>query len=72
MSSHLENNALASASLILQPPENSFVVRFCISEENPKPARMTDALAGALSASMLSSFAYTSLSSALSVASGEL
>ena len=38
------NKALASASLILQPPENSFVVIFCISVVNPRPSRIIDAL----------------------------
>ena len=60
---YLENNALASANLILQPPENVLVALACISGVKPKPLSIMDALAGALSASMFSSCAYTSLSS---------
>lgn len=54
---NLENNALASANLILQPPLNVFVARACISVVNPKPASITPALAGALSASIAPSAA---------------
>ena len=50
--SGLENNALAKAILILHPPEYSFVGFNCISGVNPKPDKITDALAGALSASI--------------------
>ena len=35
-------------------------IRTCIAGVNPRPARMTDALEGALSDSMASSSAYTS------------
>lgn len=49
---YLENRALAKASLILQPPEKVFVACCCISGVKPKPSRIIDALAGALSASI--------------------
>lgn len=42
-----QKSALASASLILQPPENVFVGWFCISEVNPRPANITLARDGA-------------------------
>lgn len=60
---YLEKRALAKASRILQPPENVLVARACISGVNPKPLSMIDARAGALSASMFSNWAYTSVSS---------
>lgn len=69
---YFENKALASANLILQPPENVFVARDCISGVNPKPLRIMDARAGALSASMFSNCAYTSVNSADRFGSVEL
>lgn len=57
---HFENRALARANLILQPPENVLVARACISGVKPKPLRIIEALAGALSASMFSNWAYIS------------
>uniref|UniRef100_A0A915JN29 Uncharacterized protein n=1 Tax=Romanomermis culicivorax TaxID=13658 RepID=A0A915JN29_ROMCU len=46
------NSARANANLILQPPENSLVGRFCASKSKPKPTKMEAARAGALSASI--------------------
>lgn len=54
---YLEKRALAKANLILQPPENVFVGCFCISEVKPRPFKIIDALAGALSASIFCSWA---------------
>lgn len=48
----LENSALAKASLILQPPENCLVGCVCIVELKPRPFKIIEAFAGALSASM--------------------
>jgi len=56
------NKALAKANLIRQPPEKVLVAAACIEGVKPSPAKITDALAGALSASMASSSAYTSVS----------
>lgn len=39
-----QNKALANEILILQPPENSFVVCFCIAWLKPKPAKIVEAL----------------------------
>lgn len=58
-----ENSARANASRILQPPEKVFVARTCMSLLKPKPLRITEARAGALSASIFSSAAYTSVNS---------
>mmetsp|Transcript_40080 Transcript_40080/g.100295 ORF Transcript_40080/g.100295 Transcript_40080/m.100295 type:complete len:280 (+) Transcript_40080:1104-1943(+) len=44
--------ALASATRILQPPENSLVFLCCMSVVKPSPSRMVDALLSALCASM--------------------
>lgn len=55
--SGLQKRALAKANRILQPPEKVLVGRACISALKPKPARITDALEGALSDSMASSSA---------------
>lgn len=60
---YLEKSARARANLIRQPPEKVLVGRACISGVNPSPLSMMDARAGALSASMFSSWAYNSLSS---------
>src|ERR1700733_7332241 len=54
--SGLQNSALARANLILQPPLNSFVFRCCASTLNPRPARILDALASAVSASNSANF----------------
>lgn len=69
---YLENSALANASLILQPPENSFVFRCCISVVKPSPAKMTEARAGALSDSIAVSWLQTSVSSLFSSGSAFL
>lgn len=42
--SGLQNNALAKAKRIRQPPENVRVARCCASDEKPKPAKIADAL----------------------------
>lgn len=52
-----EKRALAKANLILQPPENVRVAFCCISLVKPKPFRIMEALAGALSASMFCNWA---------------
>jgi len=44
------NKALARDTLIRQPPEKFLVARFCISLENPKPARIRRARGSAESA----------------------
>lgn len=54
---YLEKSALAKAKRILQPPENVLVALTCISEENPRPFNIIDALAGAFSASICSNCA---------------
>lgn len=69
---YLEKRARARANLIRQPPENSLVGRCCISDEKPRPFKIILALAGALSASMFWSCAYTSVSSLLSMGSVHL
>ena len=56
-----QKRALASASLILQPPENVLVGYCCLSVENPRPARMLAALDSALSDSISVSFACISM-----------
>lgn len=66
-----ENSARAKAKRIRHPPENVLVARACMSLLKPKPFKMTDARAGALSASMFSSAAYTSVSFLFSVGSDE-
>ena len=70
--SYLEKRARARANLIRQPPENSLVGRCCISDEKPRPFKIILALAGALSASMFWSCAYTSVSWLLSMGSVHL
>lgn len=57
MPTHFENKARANASLILHPPENVFVALLCISVVNPKPLKIIEARAGALSASIFSNCA---------------
>ena len=69
---YLEKRARARANLIRQPPENSLVGRCCISDEKPRPFKIILALAGALSASMFWSCAYTSVSWLLSMGSVHL
>lgn len=69
---YLEKRARARANLIRQPPENSLVGRCCISDEKPRPFKIILALAGALSASMFWSCAYTSVSWLLSIGSVHL
>lgn len=54
---HLENKARASARRIRQPPEKVLVAFCCICAVNPRPARIMEARAGALSASMFCSCA---------------
>lgn len=44
------NKALARDTLIRQPPEKFLVARFCISLENPKPAKIRRARGSAESA----------------------
>lgn len=61
-----ENKARAKASRIRHPPEKVLVALACISLLKPKPFRMTDARAGALSASIFSKAAYTSVNALLS------
>ena len=56
-----QKRALASASLILHPPENVLVGYCCLSGENPRPARMVAALDSALSDSISVSFACMSV-----------
>lgn len=58
---HLEKRARARANLMRQPPEKVLVALICMSELKPSPLSMTEAFAGALSASMFCSCAYTSL-----------
>lgn len=69
---YLEKRARARANLIRQPPENSLVGRCCISDEKPRPFKIILALAGALSASIFWSCAYTSVSWLLSMGSVHL
>lgn len=61
-SNYLEKRALANASLILHPPENVFVAWFCIVGVKPRPFKIMEARAGALSASMFCNWLYTSVS----------
>ena len=56
--SGLQNNARARANRILQPPEKLLVGAPCISVVNPNPAKITEALEGALSDSIASRSAY--------------
>lgn len=50
-----ENNARANAKRIRHPPENVLVALACILLLKPKPFKITDARAGALSESICSS-----------------
>jgi hypothetical protein len=56
-----QNSALASANLILQPPENVLVANCCRSFEKPKPNRILAARGSALSDSISDNLECTSL-----------
>mmetsp|Transcript_30002 Transcript_30002/g.59592 ORF Transcript_30002/g.59592 Transcript_30002/m.59592 type:complete len:197 (-) Transcript_30002:333-923(-) len=57
--------ALASATLILHPPEKSFVILPCISWVKPRPLRMERARTSAVEASISSRRSYTMLRSSM-------